>query len=141
MSERQTHFDEEYGCWTYKCASGTAAKLLKEFEDILYDESGKEVISLDRLREIAEAERSKRLYELPIRPGEPFSYIENGEVFDAVVASYEIGHLAIFFRGCGVQRPRPFAAVVFETGVTDIGKIAFKTHEEAVAALAEKGAE
>ena len=43
---------------------------LKKFEDILYDESGKEIISLDRLREIAEAEREGRLIVLPCKVGD-----------------------------------------------------------------------
>ena len=31
--ERLTYWNEEYGCWSYKCASGDAAKRLAAYED------------------------------------------------------------------------------------------------------------
>lgn len=31
--ERLTHYNEEYGCWTYRCPSGDAAKHLAAYED------------------------------------------------------------------------------------------------------------
>lgn len=31
--DRMTYYNEEYGCWSYYCASGDAAKRLAAYED------------------------------------------------------------------------------------------------------------
>ena len=71
---------------------------LKEIEDVIADEESEEY-DLDRLRELAEAVRSKRCFALPVlpdlRPGitisEVFILLDSGEIMQDNVCSIEIG--------------------------------------------------
>ena len=53
---------EEFSWSLYDESGESVTDRLAAYEDILYDEFGKELISLDRLREIAEAEREGCVY-------------------------------------------------------------------------------
>lgn len=56
--ERLTYWNEKYDCWSYHGPpSGDAAKRLAAIEDILGDE-----YDLDRLRELAQANREGRVH-------------------------------------------------------------------------------
>ena len=79
------------------------------------------------------AEKEGRCQVLPIKPNTEFFYIDKGEVKSAVLAIYEIGHLAIFFWGVGITKR--FTALIFESGKSDIGKTIFLTRPKAEAAL------
>ena len=77
MFDRLTYWNEEYGCWSYKCASGDAAKRLASYEDSgLSPEEIKQVqdalnpIPFGRFCEIVEAEWEGRLVILPCKEGD-----------------------------------------------------------------------
>jgi hypothetical protein len=48
---------------------------LAKYEDVIFDADGNEIISLDRLRELAEAEREGRVVVLPCKIGTPIFFI------------------------------------------------------------------
>lgn len=100
---------------------------LGRIEDILFDESGAEVISFDRLREIAAAERDGRVVVLPIREGE--------KVYENRMGEVEVAY--------GYTQPQfdTFAKRFCLSDFHKLGKTVFLTRAEAEAALAGKGAE
>lgn len=82
--ERLTYWNEEYGCWSYHCGSGEAANRLADYEDTgrtpeevialgkLFDYALEEsktlteqLALLNRIRDLAEADRAGRLVVLP----------------------------------------------------------------------------
>ena len=77
MSERLTkRKDDGCACWngdqnlvTHRRYSEMLEALAK-YEDVIFDADGNEVISLDRLRELASAEREGRLVVLPCKTGD-----------------------------------------------------------------------
>lgn len=62
--ERLTYWNEEYGCWSYRGPSGEAAKRLAAYEDAM---------TLERAKELAQAEKDGRLVVLPLeaKEGDP----------------------------------------------------------------------
>ena len=99
-----------------------------DLEDLLCDESGEEAISLEKLREIAEAEREGRVIVLPVKQGSRFyaADAEFGKIIEQDFDEYEVTLLDN--KGWGYS--------AFCRGKAS--RI-FKTKSEAVAALAEKG--
>ena len=79
MSERLTK-RKDYGCacWNGDQNLTTHRRYLEmldamaKYEDVIFDADGNEVISLARLRELAEAERDGRLVVLPCKRGTTF---------------------------------------------------------------------
>lgn len=83
--KRVTYWNDEYGCWSYHCSSGDAAKLLAAYEDtglepeeVLTAKENAEVAcalnllkeyqsvgSVEYFRELSQAERDGRLVVLP----------------------------------------------------------------------------
>ena len=63
--KRLTYWNEEYDCWSYHGPSGEAAKRLAAIEGILGEE-----YDLDRLRELAQADRKGRCIVLPCKKGD-----------------------------------------------------------------------
>lgn len=82
--ERLTYWNEEYGCWSYHCGSGEAANRLAAYEETgrtpeevtalgkLFDYALEEsktlkeqLALLNRIRELAEADRAGRLVVQP----------------------------------------------------------------------------
>ena len=126
---------------------------LKKFEDILYDESGKEIISLDRLREIAEAEREGRLILLPFALGSTIHTINRDENGRFCTNEHEVGAYLVA-TGCGYSEDiylsaagemtadgfREYETFGMGTSCGDWrGQYRAKPDAENVAALAEKG--
>ena len=84
--ERLTYWNEEYGCWSYHCGSGEAANRLAAYEetgrtpeevtalgklfDYVLEESktlAEQLALLNRIRDLAEADRDGRLVVLPCK--------------------------------------------------------------------------
>lgn len=81
MYERLTEWNEEYGCWSYKCASGDAAKRLAAYED-----SG---LSPDEIQELAKAKAEGRLVVLlPIDTG--VFIVQDGEILGFRIYEYSL---------------------------------------------------
>ena len=157
--ERLTYWNEEYGCWAYHCGSGEAANRLAAYEETgrtpeevtalgkLFDYALKEsktlteqLALLNRIRDLAEADKDGRLAVLPVRPvltqsiGSMLYIIEDGEIVEdslceALVGMGSNGEINIFYTTLSDQ-------ISFEQA--DIGKTVFLTCEEAEAALEAK---
>lgn len=156
VMERLTYWNEEYGCWSYHCGSGEAANRLAAYEETgrtpeevtalgkLFDYALKEsktlteqLALLNRIRDLAEADRDGRLVGLPVRPvltqsiGSMLYIIEDGEIVEdslceALVGMGSNGETNIFYTTLSDQ-------ISFEQA--DIGKTVFLTREEAEKAL------
>lgn len=156
VMERLTYWNEEYGCWSYHCGSGEAANRLAAYEETgrtpeevtalgkLFDYALEEsktlteqLALLNRIRELAEADKDGRLAVLPVRPvltqsiGSMLYIIEDGEIVEdslceALVGMGSNGEINIFYTTLSDQ-------ISFEQA--DIGKTVFLTHEEAKRAL------
>lgn len=59
--ERLTYWNKEYNCWSYHGPSGNAAIRLAAYEDTM---------PLERVQELAQAEKDGRLVVLPCKPEE-----------------------------------------------------------------------
>ena len=91
MSDRLTHSDVFGGILTNSevyhfggehsgtevAYGGEPIKKLFQIENMCYDKLGNEVISLARLRELADAERDGRVVVLPCKVGEPLFIVRN----------------------------------------------------------------
>ena len=94
--ERLTYWNEEYGCWSYHCGSGEAANRLAAYEETgrtpeevtalgkLFDYALEEsktlteqLALLNRIRDLAEADRDGRLVALPFTSGHTLLCEEN----------------------------------------------------------------
>ena len=94
--ERLTYWNEEYGCWSYHCGSGEAANRLAAYEETgrtpgevtalgkLFDYALEEsktlteqLALLNRIRDLAEADRDGRLVALPFTSGRTLLCEEN----------------------------------------------------------------
>ena len=159
VMERLTYWNEEYGCWSYHCGSGEAANRFAAYEETgrtpeevtalgkLFDYALKEsktlteqLALLNRIRDLAEADKDGRLAVLPVRPvltqsiGSMLYIIEDGEIVEdslceALVGMGSNGEINIFYTTLSDQ-------ISFEQA--DIGKTVFLTCEEAEAALEAK---
>lgn len=156
VMERLTYWNEEYGCWSYHCGSGEAANRLAAYEETgrtpeevtalgkLFDYALEEsktlteqLALLNRIRELAEADKDGRLAVLPVRPvltqsiGSMLYIIEDGEIVEdslceALVGMGSNGEINIFYTTLSDQ-------ISFEQA--DIGKTVFLTREAAEKAL------
>lgn len=96
VMERLTYWNEEYGCWSYHCGSGEAASRLAAYEETgrtpeevtalgkLFDYALEEsktlteqLALLNRIRDLAEADRDGRLVTLPFTSGRTLLCEEN----------------------------------------------------------------
>ena len=94
--ERLTYWNEEYGCWSYHCGSGEAANRLAAYEetgrtpeevtalgklfDYVLEETKtltEQLALLNRIRDLAEADRDGRLVALPFTSGRTLLSKEN----------------------------------------------------------------
>lgn len=94
--ERLTYWNEEYGCWSYHCGSGEAANRLAAYEETgrtpeevtalgkLFDYALEEsktlteqLALLNRIRDLAKADRDGRLVVLPFTSGRTLLCKEN----------------------------------------------------------------
>ena len=94
--ERLTYWNEEYGCWSYHCGSGEAANRLAAYEETgrtpeevtalgkLFDYALEEsktlteqLALLNRIRDLAKADKDGRLVVLPFTSGRTLLCKEN----------------------------------------------------------------
>ena len=80
--ERLTYWNEEYGCWSYHCASGEAANRLATYENTglepemcanyktFEDEAISKGVPFKRIVALMEADRAGRLVVLPCMRGD-----------------------------------------------------------------------
>lgn len=124
MVERLTYWNKEYGCWSYKCASGDAAKRLAAYED-----SG---LSPEQVQELTKAKADGRLVVLPCKIGEKvYRYcndaINEGTIIN-ILLNVKTGEI-------GLEYEMPTCYTCSRSGT--LGKNLFLTREEAEKALQE----
>lgn len=142
--ERLTYWNEEYGCWSYHCGSGEAANRLAAYEDthmMPSDVTSMRMdmaiiaalfngIDVDRMKELAEADKDGRLVVRPCKVGDTLFRVFAGEILEHKVRNMR--YLAIQERWD--IDTTPFCSYV----ESSIGKTIFLTREEAKAALEAK---
>lgn len=173
--ERLTYWNEEYGCWSYHCASGDAANRLAAYEDtgmmpdeivkmgMAYEDSKRysgrlelklmpyldmglspaelkalmlasagmyaieikefDGVFIDRLRELAKADKDGRVVVLPCKVGDKLYRVFNGNI-----SEHQVQNMRYFARHgrLGIDTT-PF----FPDAEKSIGKTVFLTYEEA----------
>ena len=150
--ERLTYWNEEYGCWSYHCGSGEAANRLAAYEETgrtpeevtalgkLFDYALEEsktlteqLALLNRIRDLAEADRTGRLVVLPCQSGEHvFTLLDDQKHVRECEVKYAVldGWLKVFYiepiGAPGNSYSAPFGA---------FGQTVFLTREEAEKAL------
>ena len=116
--ERLTYWNEEYGCWSYHCGSGEAANRLAAYEETgrtpeevtalgkLFDYALEEsktlteqLALLNRIRELAEADRDGRLVVLPFTSGRTLLCKEN---IDSPRLMKDVEIAIRYCSGCGI---------------------------------------
>ena len=154
MSERLTHFDVFGGILTNSeinhfggahtgtevAYCGEPIDRLFEIENMCYDQLGREVISLARLRELADAERDGRVVVLPVEVGG----IAETSAGKAIVKNWDIVARVTFCEPLGDGKYWGDKYADFD--ISDIGKSTptnaeswHETQAETSRALAEKG--
>ena len=146
VMERLTYWNEEYGCWSYHCGSGEAANRLAAYEETgrtpeevtalgkLFDYALKEsktlteqLALLNRIRDLAEADRDGRLVVPPCKMGDILYRVFAGEIFE-----HRVGSMKYFaIQGRWDIETYPFCPCV----ESSIGKTIFLTREAAEKAL------
>ena len=147
--DRLTYWNEEYGCWSYHCGSGEAANRLAAYEETgrtpeevtalgkLFDYALEEsktlteqLALLNRIRDLAEADRDGRLVVLPCKVGDKLYRVFYGEIFE-----HRVGSMKYFaIQGKWDIETYPFCPCV----ESSMGKTIFLTREEAEKALEAK---
>ena len=147
--ERLTYWNEEYGCWSYHCGSGEAANRLAAYEETgrtpeevtalgkLFDYALEEsktlteqLALLNRIRDLAEADRDGRLVVPPCKVGDVVYGFHGEKTILPMVAKW----IETCTNGwCIAVRYAPMATRFYQ--FSDFGKTVFLTHEEAKKAL------
>ncbi len=111
-----------------------AVDRLAAYEDIFFDNEGKEIVSLDHLKELVQAENDGQLVALPCKKGDVlwsfFTYPRKGIYSFCITATSTLD-------GVTTLNTDKLGVIL----ASDVGKTVFLTREEAEAALAEEGAE
>ena len=147
--ERLTYWNEEYGCWSYHCGSGEAANRLAAYEETrrtpeevtalgkLFDYALEEsktlteqLALLNRIRDLAEANRDGRLVVLPCKVGDVV-YGFHGE---KTILPMVVKWIETCTNGWCIAVQYAQMAPRFYR-FSDFGKTVFLTHEEAKRAL------
>ena len=116
--ERLTYWNEEYGCWSYHCGSGEAANRLAAYEETgrtpeevtalgkLFDYALEEsktlteqLALLNRIRDLAEADKAGRLVVLPFTSGRTLLCKEN---IDSLQLMKDVELAIRYCSGCGI---------------------------------------
>lgn len=153
--ERLTYWNEEYGCWSYHCGSGEAANRLAAYEETgrtpeevtalgkLFDYALEEsktlteqLALLNRIRDLAEADRDGRLVVLPCQSGEHvFTLLDGQKHVRECEVKYALldSSLKVFYIE-PIGAPGNSYSVLFGA----FGQTVFLTREEAEKALEAK---
>ena len=116
--ERLTYWNEEYGCWSYHCGSGEAANRLAAYEETgrtpeevtalgkLFDYALEEsktlteqLALLNRIRDLAKADKDGRLVVLPFTSGRTLLCKEN---IDSLRLMKDVELAIRYCSGCGI---------------------------------------
>ena len=116
--ERLTYWNEEYGCWSYHCGSGEAANRLAAYEetgrtpeevtalgkliDYALEESKtltEQLALLNRIRDLAKADKDGRLVVLPFTSGRTLLCKEN---IDSLRLMKDVELAIRYCSGCGI---------------------------------------
>ena len=148
--ERLTYWNEEYGCWSYHCGSGEAANRLAAYEDtrlmpknveaLKLSAMGKAIaeitefdgLPIDRLRELAEADKDGRVVVLPCKVGDTV-YVLYGKGY----IPYIVDRFHILANKDVQARMRHFTIGTLWLSSSAFGKTVFLTREEAEKAVLE----
>lgn len=156
--ERLTYWNEEYGCWSYHCGSGEAANRLAAYEETgrtpeevtalgkLFDYALEEsktlteqLALLNRIRDLAEANKDGRLLALPCKVGDTVYYWDGCQIIDYKVESFSVFDENVWLM-YGVHREKRNGIVFgreFWAHEFYYCKTVFLTHEEAEKVLEE----
>lgn len=116
--ERLTYWNEEYGCWSYHCGSGEAANRLAAYEktgrtpeevtalgklfDYVLEESKtltEQFALLNRIRDLAKADKDGRLVVLPFTSGRTLLCEEN---IDSLRLMKDVEPAIRYCSSCGI---------------------------------------
>lgn len=117
--ERLTYWNEEYGCWSYHCGSGEAANRLAAYEETgrtpeevtalgkLFDYALEEsktlteqLALLNRIRDLAKADKDGRLVVLPFTSGRTLLCKEN---IDSLRLMKDVELAIRYCSSCGIM--------------------------------------
>lgn len=143
--ERLTYWNEEYGCWSYHCASGEAANRLAAYENTglepemcanyktFEDEAISKGVPFKRIVALMEADKDGRLVVLPCQSGEHvFALLDN----QTHVWECEVEHAVLDgWRKVLVIRPLGRSKDSYYAPFGAFGQSIFLTREEAEKAL------
>lgn len=156
VMERLTYWNEEYGCWSYHCGSGEAANRLAAYEETgrtpeevtalgkLFDYALEEsktlteqLALLNRIRELAEADKDGRLVVPPCKAGDTVYEVTSRKT----ISEYRVKAIRVELFCTFIEWDIVAGFVdksIFGVPVDEIGKTVFLTHEEAEKALEAK---
>ena len=159
VMERLTYWNEEYGCWSYHCGSGEEANRLAAYEETgrtpeevtalgkLFDYALEEsktlteqLALLNRIRELAEADKDGRLVVLPCKVGDTVwvtgrdSVPREMELEAPDIRAVCTDEENLCMSTCN-RKPDGFCAYRLRNDGTDIGKTVLLTREKAEKAL------
>ena len=153
VMERLTYWNEEYGCWSYHCGSGEAANRLAAYEETgrtpeevtalgkLFDYALEEsktlteqLALLNRIRELAEADKDGRLVVPPCKAGDTVYEVTSRKT----ISEYRVKAIRVELFCTFIEWDIVAGFVdksIFGVPVNEIGKSVFLTREEAENAL------
>ena len=153
VMERLTYWNEEYGCWSYHCGSGEAANRLAAYEETgrtpeevtalgkLFDYALEEsktlteqLALLNRIRDLAEADRDGRLVVPPCKAGDTVYEVTSRKT----ISEYRVKAIRVELFCTFIEWDIVAGFVdksIFGVPVNEIGKTVFLTREEAEKAL------
>lgn len=151
--ERLTYWNEEYGCWSYHCGSGEAVNRLAAYEETgrtpeevtalgkLFDYALEEsktlteqLALLNRIRNLAEADRDGRLVVPPCKAGDTVYEVTSRKT----ISEYRVKAIRVELFCTFIEWDIVAGFVdksIFGVPVDEIGKTVFLTREEADRAL------
>ena len=151
--ERLTYWNEEYGCWSYHCGSGKAANRLAAYEETgrtpeevtalgkLFDYALEEsktlteqLALLNRIRDLAEADRDGRLVVPPCKAGDTVYEVTSRKT----ISEYRVKAIRVELFCTFIEWDIVAGFVdksIFGIPVDEIGKTVFLTRKEAETAL------
>lgn len=144
--ERLTYWNEEYGRWSYHCGSGEAANRLAAYEDthmMPSDVTSMRMdmaiiaalfngVDVDRMKELAEADKNGRVMIAPCKVGDTAYWVHNRTVTVCRVYRIQMNRKGTFICLKSNKSHGAFRADVC------LGKTIFFNSEEAEKAIGEK---
>lgn len=144
--ERLTYWNEEYGCWSYHCASGEAVNRLAAYENTglepemcanyktFEDEAISKGVPFKRIVALMEADRAGLLVVLPCKVGDTLYEVTGRKTISEYRVKAIRVELFCVFIEWEIEKGFVWQSL---SGITqnEIGKTVFLTREEAEKAL------